>query len=579
MRRLDSQPAWRAVAGYAILVMVSLGLSGCKSSYYRKDADKEVYKIIDQVEQEVFGVDKTFNIDTEYSPRDPEEVPVDEIVRQRQEPGQMFLTIEQALDLAIKNSREYQTQKEQLYLTALTLTGERYEFSPRFFARSAGEFTRTEDGERFGTVNSQVGVTQMLKSGASIGATLANDYLRYYTGDPRKSVLSTISVNLFQPLLRGAGPNVATENLKQAERNVIYAMRSYTQFQHQFAVDVVVEYFRLLQSKDQLRNAYEDYKLRLETIRYTEKRGEAGLVTQVDVDEARSDELEARNTYIFAATSYRNDLDRFKLTLGLPLTTKIQLDDKALEGLMTEGLKPIQVDDTKAFQLAVDRQLELLNDIDRYEDSKRKVVVAADRLKADLNLFADASLRSEEPTDYTDFDINDVRAGVGIELDLPIDRLRERNDYRATLIGFESSVRALSLNLDEKKDEIDRGLRNLESLRRSYEIQTNSVLIAERRVAGEQLNLKAGRRTVRDVSEAQDTLVDSQNAVTADLVAHLAAKLQLLLDVGILNTEVTQFWTNPDAVVLPNREDYLKGSETEVADEKEIIPPEQIFQL
>ena len=31
----------------------------------------------------------------------------------------------------------------------------------------------------------------------------------------------------------------------------------------------------------------------------------------------------------------------------------------------------------------------------------------------------------------------EIRAGVGVELNLPIDRLRERNDYRATLIDFE----------------------------------------------------------------------------------------------------------------------------------------------
>jgi outer membrane protein TolC len=370
---------------------------------------------------------------------------------------------------------------------------------------------------------------------------------------------------------------VATEGLKQAERNVIYAMRTFSQYQRQFAVDVVSEYFRLLQDKDQVRNAYGDYTNRLETIRFSEARGLAGIEKQVAVDEARSDEQNAKNSYIFEVTNYRNNLDRFKLVLGLPLATQIDLDDGALEEVKELGLKELLLPEDAAFDIALARQLELLNDIDRFEDSKRKIVVAANRLKADLNIFGDAALSSEGPTDYTEFDINDIRAGVGIELDLPLDRLRERNDYRATLINFEAAIRDLSLALDNKKDEIDRGMRNLESLRRSYAIRTNSVAIAQRRVAGEQLSLKAGRRTVRDISEAQDALLDSQNQVTNDLVTHLTAKLQFLLDVGILDTDLDNFWIRDDAVLLP--ESISAAAPEAGGDGGEILRPEEIFRL
>ena len=100
-----------------------------------------------------------------------------------------------------------------------------------------------------------MGVSQLFKTGGRLSVSLANDLLRYFIGKPagvaRNSAIDTISVDLAQPLLRGFGrndPNV--ENLTQAERNVVYAIRSYSQYQNQFAVNIVNDYFSLLGQKD-----------------------------------------------------------------------------------------------------------------------------------------------------------------------------------------------------------------------------------------------------------------------------------------------------------------------------------------
>ena len=559
------------------LLMAAIGLllAGCKAPYYRKAADKEVYRIIEQAEREVFETNRPFTIETPTSSRKPEDILAMDLITERQQPGSLFLTIQDALELAVKNSRDYQSQKEQLYLTALNLTGERYEFSPIFLANSSINGDRSSDGERLGSANSRFGVSQFLKTGGSLSATIANDFLRFYTGDPRKSVVSSLSVNLVQPLLRGAGKKIAAENLKQAERNVIYAIRTYGQYQRQFAVNVVLAYFRLLQNKDQLRNAYNDYKRRLETIQYTESRGEAGLESQLEVDQAKTQELDAKNTYIDTATAYLDNLDGFKITLGLPLTTQIQLADEELEKLKETGLSALNFDPDQAFNIAIENHLELLNEIDRFEDAKRRVNVSANQLKADLNILADASLDSERPTDYTNFDFNDVRAGAGIQLNLPLDRLRQRNNYRASLVNFESAIRRLSLQLDSKKNEVASGLRGLELLRRSYTIRENSVETTSRREEGETLSFQAGRRTMLNVSTAQDALVSAQNLLTASLVGHLSSKLQLLVNIGILDTDVEEFWISEDSFQIPLEQ--LQQTDQDISETDEIKPPEQIF--
>src|SRR5262249_55913704 len=151
----------------------------------------------------IFGHTNAFTIDTPYSARKPKEIPPAELIEDRLATNRRLLKLEEALDLAFTRSRRYQTEKERLYLTALTLAGSRYEFSPQFLATASGAFTRTSTGEQFADAGGHFSVSQMLKTGGRLSASLANDLLRYYTGDPRQSVLTTLSLDLVQPLLRG----------------------------------------------------------------------------------------------------------------------------------------------------------------------------------------------------------------------------------------------------------------------------------------------------------------------------------------------------------------------------------------
>ena len=125
---------------YGLLLALTVAgawmLAGCGTAHSRRSADKEVYRAIEQVEVQIFGQTNSFQIDTPYSSRKPEEIPASELIEDRLQTNLRNLTIDAALDLAVARSRRFQAAKETLYLTALTLTGQRYAFSPRFFASS-----------------------------------------------------------------------------------------------------------------------------------------------------------------------------------------------------------------------------------------------------------------------------------------------------------------------------------------------------------------------------------------------------------------------------------------------------------
>lgn len=553
---------WARVFRPAALGCALLALAGCTAKQYEERADREVYGIVRAVEQEVFGRTNQFRIDTSWSERDPDSILAPEIILERTETNRLTLTLEDTLDLAARQSRRYQTEKERLYLTALTLTGEQYEFGPQFFANTGADYLRSSSGERSGSLNTRVGVSQLLQTGGRLSLNLANDLLRFYTGNTRREAINTLSVNLTQPLLRGFGKhNAAVERLTQAERNVVYAVRSYSYFQKQYAIGIVNDYFSLLGQKNVIRNTYSNYVSQVQSTKRLEARSRDRESIN-DVDRARSSELSARNSYVNTIANYFNSLDAFKLELGLPLNVHLYLDDGELTELQAIGLIPVNLDKNAAFRLAVERNYPLMNSIDQFEDTGRKLRIARDQLKADLNFFANASLASDAPTDYTDFDINNVRYNFGLQLNLPIDRLRERNSYRAALVNFEADIRSLALDLDSLKDRIERGVRTLEQRRQNYLIQQNALQLANRRVESSALLLEAGRGTVLDLVDAQNEQISAQNSVTSALVNYQATRLELLLTIGIVETESEKFWfrgqleDTPELITTDTRVDF-----------------------
>jgi outer membrane protein TolC len=563
-------------------VLLFLGV-GCSKKHYENAADRQAYRIVQDFEQKIFGHTNAFTINTPFSGRDPKSVTPAEILENRQTTNSRVLHLHEVLDLAVRNSREYQTQKEQLYLTALSLTGAEFEFSPQFFADSTARISGSPDGSDIGTVRSQVGVDQLLATGGRLSVSLANDLLRYFTGwsssgggGSRDSAINILSVNLSQPLLRGFGRNSPqVEALTQAERNVVYAIRSYTLYQHQFAIDIVNNYFSLLAQKDNVRNNYTNFLRRAYLTEYTEARA-VDRERRASVDDARASEISARNGYINSVAGYLNSLASFKLRLGLPISEVIHLDDSDLYELVQVGLIPIDIDRVAGFRMAVGQHMDILNAIDRFEDTKRKVRLAADALKPGLILTGGADLQSEEPYDYTDFDLGKVRYSAGIALDLPVNRLRERNTYRASLVSFESAIRSLSLTLDNFKDRIEEGLRTLEQRRLNYLNAQASYEVAERRVEMNDMLFAAGRVQVRDVREAQDQLITSKNGLTQTITAYLQARLQLLIDLGILATESPKFWLEDP--LAPRLTPDMRGPGPLQMPDNELIPPDRFLE-
>jgi outer membrane protein TolC len=551
--------------------------SGCSAKYHREAADKEIYGSIQQTQKKLFNKTNEFSIKTKYSDRKPESIQPPELIEDRVVTNIYRLSVQEAIDLAVKNSREYQEAKEALYRASMTLAIEHYKWDPKLFASGGWQYNRDANGRESGTFNSSVGVTgkKLAATGGQIGLNLVNDLLRFYTGDPRQSAVSSLSINVVQPLLQGFGKNNdAVESLTQKERDLVYAVRIFSQFQESFALGILNDYFNMLALKDNVRNSYSSYQGKVDQAERMRARA-VDRQNRTEVDQAIQTELSAKNTYINAVARFQTQLDTFKIRLGLPLTAKVYLDDSALEEIAKAGVIPVTLDAEAAYRLAIQRHLPTINAIDRFEDSQRQVRIAQDKLRANMTFVGSVSWATPQNNDWANFNAKEMSSSMGVQLDLPVDRKMQRFGYKSALMSFESAIRALTLVFDNVRNNIETGLRNLEQQRQTYNIQNLAVELAKARVASTTMNQQAGNVPVRDVIDAQDSLISAQNQLVLSLVSYQQARLRLMLDLGALRTDQDRFWLKDQLT------DYLPASALSKAspDDKDqpVLPPDQFF--
>ncbi|HIG81103.1 MAG TPA: TolC family protein [Verrucomicrobiales bacterium] len=559
---------------FAVCAVFAMGFAGCKNAAEHHDAaDEEVYDILNLRHQQLFGSETAFAVETPYSKRAPGDIPSVEIILNRFSDGTNLLTLPKALEMAVNHSRDYQLQRETLYLSALSLTGERHKFALKP-TKANLDLSRNRSSSNINTTESDATLTlsKALKTGGTLTATLANDLTLFFNGGGPK--IPDITLALTQPLLKDAGAKFAEELLTQSERDLVYAIRTFSRYQKTFLVDRISEYLQLLQKKDEVRVQYQLYLNRIRFREEQDLRLQGELISQFELDQALRSEYQSKVSYINAIESYQALLDDFKKQLNLPLGETVVLDDAELGNLKQFGLQPVPLNDKHGFQLALTNRLDILNNIDKFEDKKRKVEVAANDLLPSLAVVANYSLK-DQFYNRNSFDFGDYSGKIGLSLDLPLDKHIERNAYRKSRITFEQQLRSLMKTLDDLRDEIRTNVRTLAQNRQTYIINQKALIVAEREREKARLDMLAGERvSPRDILEAQTAVAKAQNDVTKSLINFHSQRLKLLNNTGILNTGLDQFWVKPQPVpgVAPGVP-LPPGAEQDVP----VLPPAQIL--
>jgi outer membrane protein TolC len=526
------------------LCIVAAMSGGCLSPLqYFKQADDETYGIIDEKWDPKFGQ----KVDCTLEDPDAEKRP----------PITGKISLARAVSVATKRNRGYQRQKELLYSRALELTLERHRFARRWLATFGGDYNRDADGEVVSGA-AGVAVNQALSDGAQVGLNIAMNWLEFLTGDPRSSLTTVLGASVTQPLLRGFGRKVVQENLTQAERDTFYQIRSFNRFRKTFVVSIATDYFEVLQALDRVENDKLNYEGLLANQRRVEMMADTGRVPRFQAGEVRQSVLQSQERYNSSRKAYESVLDQFKVRLALPADADITLDGGELKALETRGVTEPKIVLASAVSAGLKLRLDLSNTRDSVDDATRKVDVAADALRAELNLTARADIPSTDPRKVSRIRWNKGMYGVGLEADLPLDRKSERNVYRQSIITLVDSKRKYDEHADQVRLDVRQAHRDLLEAHKSYKIQQTSLKLAEKRVDMQLILLQEGRATTRNYLDAQEDLLQAQNAKTDALVEFTLASLRFYRDIGMLSVRPDGMWRKADAKALPQTADAVK---------------------
>jgi outer membrane protein TolC len=322
----------------------------------------------------------------------------------------------------------------------------------------------------------------------------------------------------------------------------LYDIRAFNRNRKTFVVDIVTAYYNVLQLRDVVTNAENNYKRSVESKERLEMESEAGRKSRIDVDEAEQNVLSAESRVVAAQERYEQSLDVFKISLSLPTDANVVLDQNELNVLEEMGISEIEFTLDESIETALLQRLDLYNSADSIDDALRNVYLAAEGLGPQLNLTGSANVASRQESNFSSFQFNRGSYGLGLEADLPLDRKTQRNDYRRALIILEQQQRKYEEDMDSIKLAVRGAYRRLKETSDRYKIEKNSLELAEERVEMNKVLLDAGRVTTRILLLSQDALLEAQNNVTRALIDHLDAKLSFYRDVGIMQVRPDGMW-------------------------------------
>jgi outer membrane protein TolC len=519
----------------AVSVLV-LAAGGCSAGHYSRRADRSAQRLLDERDEAVLGDREATTAypallppapETEEEPPAPAEpVPA---------PAPRVLDLRQALAIAYDTSRDMIDRREVLHLQALSLSSSRHDFAPQLAMTLSYLFDDPADELHQNTSTASFTASQILATGGIL--TLDASTSKGEGEDASPEYGSFVSVALVQPLLRGGGYAVTHEPLIQAERNLVYAIRDFELFREDFSIDVARRFYDLVNRKQSIENQ----RVSLENNEFGRRQAEAlfavGRTSELDVLRARRTELTARNSLLEAEESLRLALDTFRIFLGLPEDQPVDVEADP------PAFTPVEYEVNSAVEVAMENRLDLRNRREQLEDVERGVSIAKNGLLPDLDLRLGTSYATGDSLEAPfGSDLERANSSLAVTLGVPIDRLDERNAYRAAEIGLGRARRDLEQFEDQLRVTIQSSFRELTRRLESLEIQRQLIVDQTKNLRIAELRFERGELPNRDVVEARQSLLDAQNALIDEQVNYEIERLQLLRDLGILFIDDSGMW-------------------------------------
>ncbi len=366
-----------------LIVAAALLGAGCHRGYYRRQADAEVYSLIRQKANDprwdlpntTIEVKPESRMHDPFSadhpplpPDDPASAKLMQVVDDKpgyshwhangdtdyvenpewmsflpvDENGVVIIDNQRAVELALTHSTAYQEQREELYLSALTVSLQRFGFDTQMLASRTVTAEVAKDNSTLGLSRS-ASINRLGATGAEFMVSLANSIVWQFSGPDTQAATNLISFSLLQPLLRGAGRDVILESLTQAERTLLANVRQFERFRQSFFLSVssgggagtgsgtAGGLLGLLRSQQSIRiQQFNVASLRNVMTQFIEFR-KAERIDPLQLTQVETTLYNSERQLLEANNNYQTQLDLFKRTLGLPPDLRVEIKDAFLK--------------------------------------------------------------------------------------------------------------------------------------------------------------------------------------------------------------------------------------------------------
>lgn len=178
--------------------------------------------------------------------------------------GVLVVNADQAYQLSLIHSRDYQSQFETLYLSALDVSAERFRFDTQFFGGYSAFYTVSGADrdhqqnlnlsmftQQTGRVAPPTGISasppvtngvlarKYFATGSELAVGIANSLNWNFLGPDDYSSLTIVDFGMIQPLLRLAGRERVLEQLTLSERRLLSNVRQMERYRQAFFVEIM----------------------------------------------------------------------------------------------------------------------------------------------------------------------------------------------------------------------------------------------------------------------------------------------------------------------------------------------------
>ena len=276
------------------------------------------------------------------------------------EENQIALARDGAVALSLIHSRDFQTELEDLYLSALNVTEERFAFDTQYFGGNStffnteGPLSGSATPDSLLSTATGIGLTRVFATGATLAVDVANSIVWQFAGPDGHTAITPLNFSLIQPLLRGAGRAVVLEGLTEAERSLLANIRQMERFRRGFYLRTVAGrnpgagpsagtlplgvfapgggagvggYFALLEQQLQIRNQESNVVALRDSLERINAFYDAGRISRRQVDEILQNLYSSQINLLTQTTNYQDRLDAYKIELGLPPQLDLTIED------------------------------------------------------------------------------------------------------------------------------------------------------------------------------------------------------------------------------------------------------------